>query len=334
MRTLITALLILLGAGALACAAEEGYHLLKTIPVGGDGGWDYVTVDDAARRVYVSHGTEVVVLDADSYDVKGKIADTQGVHGIAVAPDLERGFTSNGRANTVTMFELKTLKTLGTVETGKNPDSIIYDPATQRVFAFNGRSGSATVIEAKDGKVAGTIELGGAPEFAAADGAGTVFVNLEDKDMVLKLDSKKLEVKERWPLAPGKTPTGMAMDRKNRRLFVGCRSKVLVVMNADDGKVVTTQPIGERVDAAAFDPETGLVFASCGDGTVSVFHADGPDKLTAVETVKTRLGSKTMGLDLKSHKLFIPGADFKAPDKAGGRPMMVPGTFVVLVYGK
>jgi DNA-binding beta-propeller fold protein YncE len=326
---------MLLAAGAAVCAAEEGYHLLKTIPVTGDGGWDYVNVDDAGRRVYVSHGTEVAVLDADSYEVKGKIADLQGVHGIAVAPDLDRGFISNGRGNNVTIFELKTLKTVGTVETGKNPDCIIFDPATQRVFAFNGRSNSVTAIEAKDGKVAGTLELGGAPEFAVADGNGSVFVNLEDKDTIVKFDAKKLEVQERWPLAPGKAPSGLAMDRKNRRLFSGCHNKTLVVLNADDGKVITTQPIGEGVDAAAFDPETGLVFASCGDGTVTVIKQEGPDKYTAAETVKTRPRSKTMGLDLKTHKLFLPGAEFKPnPDNPNGRPMIVAGSFVVLVFGK
>ncbi len=331
MRTPTMALLTLLAAAAAATAAE-GYQQLKKVPVPGDGGWDYVTVDDANRRVYVSHGTEVVVLDADTYEIKGKIPDTKGVHGVAVAPEFDRGFTSNGQADTVTVFELKTLKTVGTVETGKKPDAIMYDPATQRVFAFNGGGKSVTAIDAKEGKAVGTLDLGGQPEFAASDGTGNVFVNLEDKNTVVKFDGRKLEVKERWPLAPGETPTGLALDRKNRRLFVGCRSKALVVMNADDGKVVTTQPIGERVDACAFDPETGLVYASCGDGTVSVFHQDGPDKYSAVETVKTQAGSKTMGLDPKTHNLFIPAADFKA--QGGGRPTMVPGTFAVLVYGK
>jgi DNA-binding beta-propeller fold protein YncE len=335
MRKVLTTLLLLFAAGAVAWSAEEGYRPLKTVPIDGDGGWDYVTVDDAARRVYVSHGTEVVVLDADSYDIKGKIGDLQGVHGIAVAPDLERGFISNGRADKVTIFELKTLKAVGTVDTGKNPDCIIYDPATQRVFAFNGRSNSVTAIDAKSGEVAGTLELGGQPEFAVADGAGSVFVNLEDKDTIVKFDAKKLEVMERWPLAPGKGPSGLAMDRKNRRLFSGCHNKTLVIMNADNGKVVDTQPIGERIDAAAFDPETGRAFASCGDGTVSVIHEDSPDKYKVVETVKTRLGSRTMGLDSKTHKLFLPGADFKPnPDNPNGRPMIVKGSFVVLVYGQ
>jgi DNA-binding beta-propeller fold protein YncE len=326
--------LILLAAG-LAGAAPEGYRLLKTVPVPGDGGWDYVTVDEAGRRVYVSHGNQVDVLDADSYEVKGTIADTQGVHGIAVAPDVGRGFTSNGRADTVTIFDLKTLKNLGTVKTGKNPDSIIYDPASKQVFAFNGRDGSATVIDAAEGKVAGTVELGGQPEFAAADGAGNVFVNLENKNTLVKIDAKKLKVLERWPLAPGEAPTGLAMDTKNKRLFVGCRNKLLVVVDAESGKVVAKEPIGERVDAVAFDPEKGLVFASCGDGTVTVVHEDGPDKYSAVETIKTKVGSRTMALDRKTHKLFLPSADFKPdPNNPRARPTMVPKTFAVLVFGK
>jgi DNA-binding beta-propeller fold protein YncE len=333
MRALATFVLTALVAGTSALAAPPGYHLLKTIPVPGDGGWDYVTVDAAARRVYVSHGTEVVVLDADSYEVKGKIDDLKGVHGIAVAPDLDRGFISNGQGNNVTIFELKTLKKIGTVETGKNPDAIIFDATTQRVFAFNGRSNNATVIEAKDGKVAGTVELGGKPEFAVADGTGNVFVNLEDKSTVVKIDARKLTVLDRWPVAPGEAAVSMAMDTKNCRLFIGCTNKLVIVLNADNGKVVDKQPIGEKVDASAFDPETGLVFCSNGEGTVTVLHQDGPDKYEVVETVKTQPGSKTMALDAKTHKLFLPAAKFK-PAVGGGRPTMEPGTFSVLVYGK
>jgi YVTN family beta-propeller protein len=324
-------LLIVLATGSQA--AGPGYHLLKTISVPGDGGWDYVTVDGAARRVYVSHGTEVVVLDADSYEIKGTITGLKGVHGIAVAPDLERGFISNGQGNNVTIFELQTLKKVGTVETGRNPDAVIFDPATQRVFAFNGRSNSVTVIEAKDGSVAGTIELGGKPEFAAADGRGHVFVNLEDKSTLVKIDARKLAVLERWPVAPGEEPSSLALDTNHRRLFIGCHNKLVVIMSADTGKVVDQQPIGQGVDATAFDPETGLVFCTNSDGTATVIHQAGPDKYEVVETVKTQPRSKTMALDTKTHKLFIPAAKFK-PAAAGSRPAMVPGTFCVLVYGK
>jgi DNA-binding beta-propeller fold protein YncE len=275
------------------------------------------------------------VLDADSGEVKGTIPDTQGVHGIAVAPDLGRGFTSNGRANTVTVFDLKTLKSLGEVKTGRNPDAIVYDAATKRVFTSDGGSAGMTVIDAAEGKAVGTVELGGRPEFIAADGSGNVFVNLEDKNILVKVDGRKMAVLERWPLAPGETPTGLSMDTKTQRLFVGCRNKLLVVVNAQDGKVVAKQPIGEGVDATAFDPETGLIFSSCADGTVTVVHEDGPDKYTVVETIKTKPRAKTMALDPKTHKLFLPSAEFKAdPNNPRARPTMVPKTFAVLVYGK
>jgi DNA-binding beta-propeller fold protein YncE len=339
MRTLGVSLLILVAAGAVV-AAPEGYHLDKTFPVPGDGGWDYLSVDAAGRRVYVSHGNQVDVLDADSGEVKGTISDTKGVHGIAVAADLGRGFISNGRSDTVAIFDLKTLKRIGEdVATGKGPDAILYDPSSKRVFAFCGHGNSATVIDAAGGKVLGTIDLGGAPEFGVADGSGAVFVNLEDKDMLLKIDAKKMTILERWPLAPGKTPTGLAMDVKGGRLFVGCRSKVGVVVSAETGKVVADLPIGERVDAAAFDPETGMAFFSCGDGTVTAIHEDKEGKYTVAQTIKTKPGSKTMALDLKTHDLFLPSADFK-PAPAGGannprqRPSMVPGTFAVLRFSK
>jgi DNA-binding beta-propeller fold protein YncE len=334
-RTLAASLLVL-----LACAAEPpaGYRLLKTVPVPGDGGWDYVAVDEAGRRVYVSHGNQVDVLDADSCEHRGTLPDTKGVHGIALAPDLGRGFTSNGRANTVTAFDLKTLKPLGEAKAGKNPDAILYEPTTKRVFAFNGGSGNVSVFAAEDLKPVATLDLGGQPEFAVADGSGHVFVNVEDKNELLELDARKPAVLHRRPLAPGATPTGLAFDRANRRLFVGCRNRLLAVMDAETGKVVATLPIGERVDAAAFDPETRLVYCSCGDGTVAVVRQEGPDKYAPEGTLKTRPGSRTMALDPRTHRLFLPAAEFQAapPAKEGARtrPRMVPGSFVVLVYGK
>jgi DNA-binding beta-propeller fold protein YncE len=334
MRTLTALLLAALAAAPAAAAEADGYRLLKTIPVPGDGGWDYLAVDEAARRVYVSHATQVEVLDADSGEVKGMIPDTAGVHGIALAPDLGRGFTSNGRSNSVTIFDLKTLKKLGEAKTGKNPDSILYDPATRQVFAFNGGSASATVIDGAKGTVAGTIELGGRPEFAVSDGKGLVFVNIEDKDELVKIDARERKVLDRWPLAPGKTPASLAFDGRNRRLFVGCRNKQLAVVNADSGKVITTLPVGARVDATAYDAEAGLVFSACGDGTVTVVRQDGPDKYRVVETIKTRPGSKTLALDAKTHRLFIPAVTYKPAAGPKARPSIVPGSFVVLVYGK
>ena len=305
---------------AVAAPPADGYSIVKKIPIPGEGSWDYLSVDEGARRLYVSHGTQVEVVDVDSGAVVGNIPNTPGVHGIAVAAELGRGFVSNGKASTVTIFDLKTLKPIADVPTGQKPDAIIFDPATSRVFAFNGGSNSATAIDAATGKVAGTIDLGGGPEFAAADGNGFVYNNLEDESLVLKIDSRKLTVVQRWPTAPCASPSSMAMDRANHRLFLGCRSKVMAVMNADTGQVITTLPIGDHVDATAFDPATKLIFNSNGEGTVTVIRQDSPDKYSLVETVKTLPKAKTMALDSKTHRLFLSTAEA--------------GQFEVLVVGR
>jgi YVTN family beta-propeller protein len=320
-------------------ASKTGYHLIKKIEVGGEGGWDYVTADSAARRLYVSHGTHVVVIDADTFNTVGDIPDTNGVHGIAIASDLGRGFTSNGRDGSVTIFDLKTLKALGKVKVGTNPDAIIYDPATRRVFAFNRGSSDVSAIDGASGAVAGSIALGGHPEFAAADGKGMLYVNLDDKSETLALDSRKLEVKARWPLAPGEDPSGMAMDLKNRRLFIGCGNKKMIVLDADNGHVLAALPIGGGVDATAFDPETKLAYSSNGEGTLTVVREDSADKFSVVEEVATERGARTMAVDLKSHRVFLPTAEFgpppaPTPERPHPRPAILPGTFKVLVYGK
>jgi DNA-binding beta-propeller fold protein YncE len=307
---LIIVLLSLLFIGASTpTLSTGGYSVLKRIPVAGQGGFDYLTVDEAARRLYVSHETQVEVLDIDSLTWVGSVAKTPGVHGIAIAPELGRGFVSNGQASTVTIFDLKTLKPIADVPTGKKPDAIIYDPATSRVFAFNGASNSATAIDAATGKVAGTVDLKGGPEYAAADGKGFVYNNLEDENMLLKINSRELKVEQRWPTAPCASPSSMAMDRANRRLFLGCRSKVMAVVDADSGKVITTLPIGDHVDATAFDPTTKLIFNSNGEGTITVIHQDSADKYSFVETVKTAPRAKTMALDPKTHRLFLSTAE-------------------------
>src|SRR5882672_9504433 len=246
------------GVVLLAAPGASGYRVIKTVPISGEGGWDYVYVDSDARRVYVSHATQVVVLDADSYEVVGNIPDTQGVHGIAIASELGRGFTSNGRSNDVTIFDLKTLKTIGTVKTDANPDAIVYDSVSKRVFTFNGRGKNTTAINAADGTVAGTLALGGKPEFAVADGKGSIFVNNEDTSELVQFDPQKLTVTHRWPQKPCQEASGLAIDRKSRRLFSGCDNKMMAVMDADSGKVVATPPIGEGVDANGFDPATQL----------------------------------------------------------------------------
>src|SRR5262245_32756883 len=281
MKKTAVSLLTLVVAGIGFAADAANYKLLKTVPVPGDRSWDYVTVDAHGRRVYLSHATKVDVVDADTGEIKGTIPDTAGVHGIAIAPELGRGFTTNGRANTLTVFDPTTLKTIGSVPTGRGPDSILYDPAVKRVFAFNGGSSNVTVVEAADGKVAGTLDLNGRPEAAAADGAGHIFVNLEDKAEVVKFDGRDLKVLERWSTAPAKTPVSIAIDVATHRLFVGCRSKSFIVFNTDDGKIVANVPIGERVDAGSFDPATKLAYCSCGDGTLSVIRQVDPDKYTS-----------------------------------------------------
>jgi DNA-binding beta-propeller fold protein YncE len=310
------------------------YRLIKTVTVSGDEGWDYLTVDAEARRVYISHGSHVVVMDADSYAVVGDIPDTQGVHGIALADDLGRGFVSDGRANMSTIFDLKSLKTIGTVKTGTNPDAIVYDPVTKQVFTMNGRSGDATAIDAANGSVAGTLALGGKPEFAVADGRGSVYVNIEDKSELVQFDARKLSITNRWKLAPCEEPSGLAMDRKGRRLFAGCGNKMMAVINADTGQVITTPAIGEGVDANGFDPGTNLAFASTGEGTLNVVHEDSPNKFTSVGSVATKKSARTMGLDLKTHNIFLPAADFAPPQPGERRGKMTPGSFVILVVSQ
>ena len=317
----------------------SGYHLTQKITLGGEGGWDYLTVDSQAHRIYISRSTHVLVVDEDSGKLVGDIPGTAGVHGIALVPELNKGFTSNGRDNTVTVFELKTLKVLKEVAVGRNPDAILYDPASQRVFTMNGASRDTTAIDAQSETVAGTVALDGRPESAAADGQGHLYINLEDKSQVVALDSRKLAVAAHWPLAPGEEPTGMAMDRKHRRLFVGCGNKLLVVMNADDGRVVTTLPIGGGVDATGFDPETGLAFSSNGEGTLTVVREDAPDKFSVLDNVPTQRGARTMALDPKTHRVYLVSAEFgpppaPTPERPRPRPSVVPGTFALLVVGR
>jgi DNA-binding beta-propeller fold protein YncE len=321
------------GASSLAPGAS-GYHVIKTVPVPGDEGWDYLVVDAAARRVYISHGSHVVVMNADTYAIEGDIPDTQGVHGIALAPDLGRGFISAGRANTAVIFDIKSLKSLGTVATDQNPDAIVYDPVTKRVFTLNGRGQNTTAIGGADGKVVGSLALGGKPEFAAADGKGSIYVNIEDKNELVQFDAQKLTETHRWPLAPCKSPSGLAMDVKNRRLFSVCDEQVMAVTDADSGKVVATPAICDGPDAAAFDPSTGYVFASCGDGNLAIVHEDSPDKFTVVEQVTTKRSARTMGLDLKTHNIFLPSAEFDPPAPGERRGKMKPGSFAIVVVGK
>jgi hypothetical protein len=319
--------------------AAPGYHVVKTYKLGGEGGWDYLTMDSVSRRLYISRATHVIVIDADSGQAVGDIPDTPGVHGIALAPELGRGFVSNGREGTVTVFDLQTLKPIAKVKAGENPDAILYDPATKRVFTFNGRSHDSTAIDAASGNVLGTIKLDGKPEFAASDGKGGVFVNIEDKSELTSIDPQKLAVKSSWPLAPCESPSGLAIDRKNRRLFVGCDNKLMAIVDADSGKVLSTQPIGDGVDATAFDPGAGLAFASCGEGVLTVIKEESPTKFSVAENVPTQRGARTMALDPKTHDVFVVTAKFGPPppataDQPHPRPAILPDSFVVLALSQ
>jgi len=321
-------------------SGPSGYHIAKRIPVKGDGFWDYLAFDAPTHRLFISHGTQVDVLDITTGNLVGTILNTPGVHGIAFAPKLNRGFVSAGRAANVVIFNLKTLATIGTVKTGENPDAILFDPATRRVFTMNGRSGNATAIDAASGRVVGTIPLPGKPEFAVADGHGNIFVNIEDKSEEVRINSKTLKVVTQWPMAPCEGPSGLAMDVAHQRLFAGCDNKLLAVMDAKAGRVVTTVPIGEGVDANRFDPTLRYIFSSNGqDGTLTVIHEDSPDKYTVVEDVPTAHGARTMEIDPKTHDVFLVTADSgprpaATPENPHPRPAVVPGSFVVLVLSR
>ena len=320
-------------------ALDSGYHVIKWLKVGGEGGWDYLTMDNAARRLYISRSTHVMVIDLETDKVVGDIPKTSGVHGIAIAYELNRGFTSNGKADTSTIFDLKTLKVLGEVKTGGNPDAIIYEPASKKVFTFNGRSKDATVFDAVSGKVLSTIPLGGKPEFAATDGKGKVFVNIENTNQVAEIDSLNNRETRRFSLKPCDEPSGMGLDSTNGRVYSGCHNKIMTVLDTKTGKVIATTPIGANVDGNGFDSETGLAFSSNGDGTLTVVQESSPGKFEVVETVKTQRGSRTMAIDPKTHNIYLPAAQFTQPkesSQAGSkpRPEMVKDSFEVLVVGK
>jgi len=344
-RFRFVAVVLVLAAVTAAVASTGGYHLLKKYSFGAAQGstreyFDYITVDSAARRVYLSHGTEVKVIDADSGALVGNIDGLKQDHGVAVAHEFGRGFISDGAQGKVVIFDLKTLKVIGEAKAAADADCVVYDPASKRVFVMEGDPNSLTAIDAKSGSVVGTVPLGGSPEFAVADGRGTVYINLESKGEIVALDSHALTIKSRWSVTPAGGPTALAIDNEHRRLFsAGRNPQMLVVMDADSGKVLKSFPISGGVDAAAYDPETSLIFASTREGMLHVFHEDSPDAFSEVETVKTEYGAKTMGLDTKTHNVFLDTADFSHPSSSGAgqrgpRRAAVPGTFRVLVYGR
>jgi len=339
-KNTLVGLCLLLAVAAGLCLAQNppsqpgpsGYHLVKTIAVGGTEGWDYVTMDSASRRLYIGRDDHIDVVDVDSGAIVGKVAGLSHTHGLVIAPDSGRGFTSDGDANTSTIVDLKTLKKIGTVKTGKDPDSFAYDEVTKRVFIMNSAGHDVTAINAADGTVAGTIALDGQPEAAVADGTGKVFVNITDKDQIVEFDGKTLKVLHRWPLAPGEGPSGLAIDRKTRRLFSVCDNQKLVVMDADTGKVIATPGVGAGTDASLFDPETGNAFASAGgSATLTVVHEDSLDQFRVVDNVPTQSGARTMALDEKTHNVLLVTARH---GHGATHAQVLPNTFVVLIVGK
>ncbi|MBV8341137.1 MAG: YncE family protein [Gammaproteobacteria bacterium] len=322
---------------AQAAGAAPGYRLTHEVTLPGDEGWDYLTFEQGGHRLFVSHGTRVMVVDSDSLKVVGEIADTPGVHGIALAPELGRGYVSAGRAGLVVVFDLKTLARLKEIKvTGENPDAILYDPATQRVFTFNGRGRNATAIDARSDAVIGTLPLDAKPEFAASDGQGHLWVNLEDKNSIAQIDPRALKVTAVWPVTGCEEPSGLALDRAAKRLFAVCDNKIMAAIDTASGRVLGTAPIGGGVDAAAYDPGKGLAFASCGEGVLSVVRPGADGALAAIESAETRRGARTLALDERTHRIYLVTADFGPPPPATAehphpRGAMVPGTFRLLV---
>lgn len=336
---------LLMFASGLYLFGAVGYHLVKKIPLESAPGsgqyFDYIYVDNDARRVYLSHGTDMKVMDADSNAVVATITGFKRNHGVALVPELGKGFISDGDAGKAIIFDMKTFKITGEVKADKDTDYILYDAASKRVFAFNGSAHNITVIDPSNGSVVGTVPVSGVPEQPVADGKGMIYDNIETGNEVVALDSRSLQIKAHWPVAPCGVPVAMAMDREHRRLFIGCRDpKMLVVMNADTGKLVGQPfPIGDRVDTNIYEPSTGLLFSSTREGILHIFHEDSPDKFSVVETVKTEFGAKTMGLDPKTHNLYLTTSDFgPAPPKTekqpNPQPVAKPGTFRVLIYGR
>ena len=338
-RSLELALVALLALPAFARSQQPppSYHVAGRIPLAGEGGWDYLTVDSVAHRLYGSRGTHVAVIDLDRDSVVGDIPNTNGVHGIAFVRELNRGFTSNGRDTTVTIFDLKTLAPIAVVKvSGRNPDAITYDPVSRRVFTFNGGGANATAIDPQSGAVVGSIDLGGKPENAVSDGRGHMYVNIEDKSELVAFDPKTLAVQGRWSLAPCEEPSGLAMDRRTRRLFSVCSNGLMAVVDPDGGRVLRTLPIGSGTDGAAFDPATGLAVSSNGEGTMTLVHEESPDSFRVVATVPTQRGGRTIALDERTHRLYTVAAQYgeapaPTPDRPRPRPPVILGSVVVVI---
>jgi YVTN family beta-propeller protein len=336
-RRIIFALCAAIGFASSAAAGPSGYHILKTVTLGGDGGWDYLNRDPATGNLFITRGTHVLVVDSVSGKTLADITGLQGIHGTAFVGD--RAYVTEGGANRLAVIDTKSFTKIGEIPVGGRPDGILFDSGSNRIFTFNATSGDATAVDAATGKVAGTVALGGKPEAAESDGAGTIFVNIEDKSELVAFDAKTLAVKARYPLAPCESPSGMAADPAHSRVFSGCDNKMIAVTDMKTGKIVTTFPIGDGVDANRFDPATGFIFSSNGEsGTLTVAHEDGPDKITVLDNIATASGARTMELDPKTHNVFVVTADRKpgtpTAEQPHPRPVPVPGTFRLIILGR
>jgi len=316
--------------------AQKNFQILKTFHIQSAGGWDYIAVGPGNNRLYVSHGTQVNILNKTTGDSIGVIENTTGVHGIAFDKEHNKGFTSNGRLNNVTVFDLTTNAVITQIPTGANPDAIMYEPFTKKIITCNGRGRNLSIIDPVSNKLIDSIDVGGKPETAVSNGAGKFYVNIEDKNEIVEVDLKTMKVEAHWPLAPAEEPTGLVFDAKTNRLFAGCGNKLLVAVNALNGKVIGTFPIGDGCDGAAFDPETKNIFTSNGDGTMSVFKEKSADDIEMTATVTTKRGARTITIDSSAHLLYLPTAEFEKPDPnaPNARPKIIPGSFQVLVIGQ
>ena len=332
MKRVLGIMLLLAILAALPAAAQSQFKVATRVKLGGEGFWDYLTYDKDGQRLFITRGDHVMVVDAKTLKVTYDILDLSAIHGVALAPELGRGFISNGGDNTVTVFDLKSLKKLDSVKVGERPDAILYEPFTKHVFTFNARGHDTTVIDAATGKVVGSVPLGGKPEFPASDGMGKLYVNIEDKSQIAEVDVTKLKVLNTWSVAPCQEPSALAFDVEHHRLFAGCDNKMMAVVDSDSGKVVATVPIGEGVDAGRFNPKTQEIFMSCGEGVLTVIHEDSPDKYTVWQNVPTAKGARTMALDQDNDIAYLVTAQREStPPAPGQRPAMVPGSFELIV---
>ncbi len=331
--------LSILASCATALADDGGYKFEREIPIGGEGGWDILTIDAEARRLYLSHATKVIVADIDANKVVGEIADTPGVHAFMAVPEFQRGFSSNGKENKISVVDLKTLQTTAKLDSGENPDAMAYDAKRRELYVFNHSGNSATVVDTREAKVISTVPLGGSPEFGAADGeTGRVFVNLEDKNEIAVIDANSHQVIARWPIAPGEEASGLALDATHHRLFTTCHNKMMEMIDAENGKVIGSVPVGDGVDGCVFDEAKQLAFASCGEGVTVIAREEAPDKISLVQSLATERGARTIALDPKTRRIFLPTAKFQpppspAPGASPARPTIVPDSQKLLVYG-